>query len=34
MAVESYENQMKELMASNDAAEAREGEYANLQAEN
>jgi len=30
---EAYENQMKELMNSNDAMEAQESKYANLQAE-
>lgn len=30
---EAYENQMKELMGSNDAMEAQESKYANLQAE-
>ena len=31
---ENYENQMRELMASNDAAEAQEAKYAKLQAKN
>ena len=34
LAHESYENQMRELMVSNDAAEAQEGKYAKLQAKN